>query len=261
MSDDIPVGSPPAPPGRHAAPSGWYPDPVDSRTERYWDGWQWSRNTRPFNGPVRQPSQPAGYPAPVPGGAWPRNQPTQTPSGQANFTEDRVPLARWGWRLLAVVVDTVLVGIVVTLLSIPIYLRMLGPFRDYISKILEAARTGQPPPAAPSTTELLSATDQLLAALIAIAVGMVYHVLFLRLRQATPGKLVCGLLVVPADQGQVRGGLPWRMAIVRAAVWVIPGQSAIFYLLRLVDGLFPLWHRKRQALHDVAAGTQVVKLR
>ncbi|RYZ27722.1 MAG: DUF2510 domain-containing protein, partial [Propionibacteriaceae bacterium] len=43
---DIPVGSPPAPPGRHAAPGGWYPDPLDLARERYWDGWQWSRNTR-----------------------------------------------------------------------------------------------------------------------------------------------------------------------------------------------------------------------
>src|SRR4028118_1050230 len=44
---DIPVGSPPVPPGRHAAPGGWYADPVDPARERYWDGWQWSRNTRP----------------------------------------------------------------------------------------------------------------------------------------------------------------------------------------------------------------------
>ncbi len=207
------------------------------------------------------PLAPTGYPAPRPGTGWPPGLPAQTASGQANFTADQVPLARWGWRLLAVVVDTVLVGIVVTALSIPVYLRMLGPIRDYMSKTLEAARTGQPPPAMPDTSQWLSGQDQLLTALIAIAVGMVYHVLFLRMKQATPGKLICGLLVVPVDRGQLRGGLPWRMAIVRAAVWVIPGQSVVFYLLRLIDGLFPLWHRKRQALHDVAAGTQVVKLR
>src|SRR6478736_5390805 len=44
---DIPVGSPVPPPGRHAAPGGWYPDPIDASQERYWDGWQWSRTTRP----------------------------------------------------------------------------------------------------------------------------------------------------------------------------------------------------------------------
>ena len=51
---DIPIGSPPVPPGRHAAPGGWYPDPVDPAQERYWDGWQWSRNTRPRAG-TQQP--------------------------------------------------------------------------------------------------------------------------------------------------------------------------------------------------------------
>src|ERR687893_2334959 len=65
---DIPVGSPPVPPGRHAAPGGWYADPVDPARERYWDGWQWSRNTRPrdvapFPPPVPPGGPPPGYPA------------------------------------------------------------------------------------------------------------------------------------------------------------------------------------------------------
>ena len=66
MSSEIPVGSPPVPPGRHAAPSGWYPDPVNRANERYWDGWQWSRNTRPSENPAAGqpvgPVQPYGQP-------------------------------------------------------------------------------------------------------------------------------------------------------------------------------------------------------
>ena len=69
---DIPVGSPPVPPGRHAAPGGWYADPVDPARERYWDGWQWSRNTRPREGqapPYAAPAgaAPTGYPGAGPG--------------------------------------------------------------------------------------------------------------------------------------------------------------------------------------------------
>ncbi|HEV2928958.1 MAG TPA: DUF2510 domain-containing protein, partial [Propionibacteriaceae bacterium] len=65
---DIPVGSPPVPPGRHAAPGGWYADPVDPARERYWDGWQWSRNTRPrevtrYAAPPAAGGPPLGYPA------------------------------------------------------------------------------------------------------------------------------------------------------------------------------------------------------
>ena len=39
------------------------------------------------------------------------------------------------------------------------------------------------------------------------------------------------------------------------------GISSFLGLVTLVDVLFPLWHRKRQALHDIAAKTQVVRPR
>jgi uncharacterized RDD family membrane protein YckC len=32
-------------------------------------------------------------------------------------------------------------------------------------------------------------------------------------------------------------------------------------LITVVDVLFPLWHPKRQALHDMAARTQVIRSR
>ncbi|WP_198672010.1 DUF2510 domain-containing protein, partial [Desertihabitans aurantiacus] len=59
---EIPVGSPQPPPGRHAAPGGWYPDPVDQRRERWWDGWQWSRDVRERQAPVA-PVRSGGGPA------------------------------------------------------------------------------------------------------------------------------------------------------------------------------------------------------
>src|SRR5215210_4105633 len=104
---DIPVGSPPVPPGRHAAPGGWYADPVDPARERYWDGWQWSRNTRPREaapyipptaiGPPPGNFAQAGYPVP------PRYL-----SHQAVATADGVRLAGWWWRALAAILDNVI---------------------------------------------------------------------------------------------------------------------------------------------------------
>jgi uncharacterized RDD family membrane protein YckC len=85
-------------------------------------------------------------------------------------------------------------------------------------------------------------------------------VLFLRLKSATLGKMLCRLRVVPVDQGRHLGGLSWGSAIVRALVWLVPSLNAILLPLRLVDALFPLWHPKRQALHDLAARTQVVRV-
>ncbi|MFL6065513.1 MAG: RDD family protein [Friedmanniella sp.] len=273
---DIPVGSPPVPPGRHAAPSGWYADPIDAGQERYWDGWQWSRNTRaregtaaPGQGPAGYPPQPGlsanpgysqypGYPQQGPSQPW-TGQPTAGRPGQATMTADGVPLAGWWWRALAAIVDGVFVGILGSLASLPLLLPMIRRLSAFVAQSMEAARQGQVQPPPPSTTELLPVGDQLMLSLIAVAISFVYQVVFLHWRGATPGKLICGLRVVPVDRGRYRDRLAWGSVSVRALVWTLPGLSSLLFLVRLLDVLFPLWQPKRQALHDLAARTQVVK--
>jgi uncharacterized RDD family membrane protein YckC len=110
-------------------------------------------------------------------------------------------------------------------------------------------------------TDLISGTNQLIVAFVTLLVGMIYHAGFLRWKSATPGKLICGLRVVPVDRGRDPGPLAWNSIVIRVAFWVLPGISAVLRLLTLVDVLFPLWQPKRQALHDLAAKTQVVRLR
>ncbi|HEU4547745.1 MAG TPA: RDD family protein, partial [Microlunatus sp.] len=221
MSSEIPVGSPPVPPGRHAAPSGWYPDPVNRANERYWDGWQWSRTTRPQEGSAApQPAQdPVGqappqsyppYPSSPYGQAPPQQPygqaPSQQPYGQAPTpypgnayaakpvptTADGVPLAGWWWRALAIVIDAVIVGVASSLLLLPIYLRLASTLGDYFRATVEAAQRGQPMPAQPDLTALLSGTDQLILLLVSLGVHTLYITLFLRWRSATPGKMVVG---------------------------------------------------------------------
>jgi uncharacterized RDD family membrane protein YckC len=94
---------------------------------------------------------------------------------------------------------------------------------------------------------------------IALGIGMLYHMAFLRWKGATLGKLVCGLRVVPVDRGRDPGPLGWTTVGIRAAIWVLPGISSLLALVTVLDALFPLWHPKRQALHDLAAKTQVVR--
>lgn len=306
---DIPVGSPPVPPGRHAAPGGWYPDPLDQRKERYWDGWQWSRNTRDITSAAgSQPGQspygpPQGYP-PQPPQAYPpqgygsqsyppRNQspqagpppagpgdypqaPPQQPypyppqqyqpnypavvGGRAAATADGVPLASWWWRVLAVVVDSVLVSLIAAIPSFPIYGRLFDQIAVLIREAMQAAQSGQSAPVVPSTGALISTGDQLLLTLITVGVSFVYQLVFLRLRSATPGKLLCRLRVVPVDAGRHPGPLAWSTVVIRVAVWVLPGLYVLFTLFKLLDALFPLWQPKRQAIHDLVARTQVVRL-
>jgi uncharacterized RDD family membrane protein YckC len=296
----IPVGSPPVPPGRHAAPSGWYADPLDGAQERYWDGWQWSRNTRlreggapatptpPVTAGPPQPAYPPGQAGPLGQGYPP--QPGQQPPGypsypgypnqpgypgypnqpgypgqpvpaqprQAAFTADGVRLAGWWWRVLASLVDGLVVTLLVTLATLSLLLPMLERLSAYFAEVVTAAQSGLPqPPLDPQS--VLSSGDQLLLALASVGITFVYHFAFLRWRAATPGKLLCGLRVVPVDQGRVEGGLPAQTAAVRAIVWAAPGLNTLLMLFQLADVLFPLWHPRRQAIHDLLARTQVVR--
>jgi len=293
VSSEIPVGSPPVPPGRHAAPSGWYPDPVNRANERYWDGWQWSRTTRPQEGsaprrpaqtPVGQapypsyPQQPYGQTPQQPYGQAPQQpygQAPQQPYGQAPApypgnagatkpvptTEDGVPLAGWWWRALAIVIDAVIVGVSASLLLLPIYLRLASTLGDYFRATVEAAQQGQPMPPQPDVAALLSGNDQLILLLVSLGVHTAYITLFVRWRSATPGKMVVGLRVVPVDRGRSTERLGWSTCLIRALIWTVPNVQAVLLVIRIVDVMMPLWNPKRQALHDVAAKTQVVKIR
>lgn len=288
---DIPVGSPPVPPGRHAAPGGWYPDPAQPGQERYWDGWQWSRNTRPVEvthapgvhpypgyaqpgpGPVsgHQPGPPPPYGQsgpPVSGYGQPYAYPPgPTPGvsavsarGQANLTADGVPLAPWGWRLLAVVIDGVAFGLIAQVVVTPVVLLTGNRFGEWYSELIQAYVAGIQGNRVPDLNALLATLpirDLLLQTALSTVLLTAYHLVFLRLKAATPGKLICGLRVVPAGRGQAPARLSWHQAGVRVLVWAVAGS--LISLLRLLDGLWPLWQPKRQALHDLAAGTQVIK--
>ncbi len=310
---DIPIGTPPSPPGRHAAPGGWYPDPIDAAQERYWDGWQWSRNTRPREGAAPQSSagqphggqpyggqtyggqsygdQPyGGQPGssqgpysgqqsqgqqPYPGEPYPGQQPyAGGPYGnqvaptapaalggraQATITADGVPLSGWWWRVLAAWLDGIFVSLLVAIPAFPIYRRMYVSIAAYFNEVLSAAQSGQAPPAQPAVTSFLSSTDQVALLAIQIGVALVYNIAFLRWRSATPGKLICALRVVPVDEGHFPGPLSWNSVVIRTLVWVLPGVSSFLIIFRVIDGLFPLWQPKRQALHDLAARTQVIR--
>ena len=279
---DIPIGSPPVPPGRHAAPGGWYPDPVDAAQERYWDGWQWSRNTRPREASSRRvsPSRSGGSSAErATDGGQPSGS-SPLPYGRATArlvprTSDGVPLAGWWWRVLAVVIDYMIVSTLTAIVLGPIYLKLVKGASEIVNAILAAARAGQTTPPPVTTTDLLSPREQLIVLVVSLTLHMLYLAGFWRWKAATPGKLACGLRIVPFDQGRSRERLPWRAILIRAAIWVLPAAqnwllAAIWVLpaaqnwllaLRLIDALYPLWHPRRLAIHDLAARTQVVKVR
>ncbi|MCW2812502.1 MAG: hypothetical protein JWP61_2960 [Friedmanniella sp.] len=246
---DIPVGSPPTPSGRHAAPGGWYPDPAADGQERYWDGWQWSRNTRP--------AERAEAPRPGPTGSTPLAP--LPPGARAVATADGVRLAGWWWRALAATVDSLLISLIITPVTLAVYRPTIEAMVTWFRAAMAAASAGGQPPPTPDVTNLVSASDQFLVIAATLVVGMAFHVLFLRWRGATPGKLLCGMRVVPVDRGRSTERLGWATVVIRAAVWVVPNASSLLTLVRIADVLFPLWQPRRQSLHDLAARTQVIR--
>ena len=174
-------------------------------------------------------------------------------------TADGVPLAGWWWRVLAAVIDYVLLSTVVTIVAAPVWLPIYEAFAAYLEAVVEAAQAGATAPPVMDPNQLVPVRAQVILTAVSVGLGMLYHVTFLRWKGATLGKLACRLRVVPVDRGRDPGPLSWNAVGIRAAVWVLPGISSLLALFTVVDALFPLWHPKRQALHDLAAKTQVVK--
>ena len=111
-------------------PAGWYPDPSAPQTDgygrvRYWDGIAWTDHvqmpTPTYAGPPAY-QQPPAYP----GYAAYANPVPSTPDG--------VPLAGWWWRVLAQIIDGILLAPVTAELVAAAVLRRaidvdLAPFR------------------------------------------------------------------------------------------------------------------------------------
>jgi uncharacterized RDD family membrane protein YckC len=244
-------------------------DPLDGSRERYWDGWSWSRNTRQ-SGPQQPPSAPNAAPGPPPAGygGYPQQpfvQPgphppvAEAPAGAS--TADGVPLAGWWWRFLAAIVDLIIVSIIGTICAIPVIMRIMPRIAALYQETLAAVEAGQaPPPINP--TSIFSVGDTLLINSISMAVAAIYFVLFWRFRSASPGQLLCGLRVVAVDQGQNTEPLPWLQIVLRALVFAVPLMAgSVLFLIGVLNALFPLWNDKRQAIHDLVAKTQVVKIK
>jgi uncharacterized RDD family membrane protein YckC len=236
-------------------PAGWYPDPEAPPgfvpLLRWWDGYQWTDHRQP----PPSTSRPAG-PA--------------TPDGQ--------PLSGWWWRVLASLLDWILLTIVIYAVTLPVqsdiqsealrlqevYVQRLaagesGAFGDYLREVMD-----------------LYYADHVLSMIVLPAlITLVYHAGMLRNRGATLGKVVCRLRVrLREDDGR----LPWstigaRLAVQWGPSWVVglavalDAPLALSLVAGLAAGTFALVDplcalgTRRQAIHDRAARTVVVRPR
>jgi uncharacterized RDD family membrane protein YckC len=233
-------------------PADWYPDPNDDRQLRYWDGSAWTAHVAAA--PV--PARPTG--------------PT-TPDGE--------PLAGWWWRVLAYVIDTIIISVVSSIVSIPAQIQMqrdLMPVMERFDRAIEQ-NPDTPPDFGAFFNDYLDVMQQHAFWLVAptVILTLLYWVIFLRWKGATPGKLMLGMRVRLRDRA---GTLPWssiiaRMVLQFGVVWTVfvvafmTGSVSMFVvwilvsLFMLIDPLWATWDSKRQTLHDKLAATNVVRPR
>lgn len=259
---------------------GWYQDPFGTGPEdrRYWDGETWLAAQQVQPTQAQAPGAPAYLQQPEPPqqpvqGGWGDRDEQPSRFGFAGFggqpaspddrlrTPDGVELAGWGRRFVAYLIDGIVLGIVSLLLGA--VLGIWGP----LTELLDAATTTDPSTDLTPQFEAFlqdNAGTLLMFSLLQLVASGIYHVVLTATKGRTVGKRIVGIRVRLRE----REGLPiWRAAVLR---WLVhhalpnlgsgvPGLGFIAALFPLIDGLWPLWDARRQAIHDKAAKTSVVR--
>jgi uncharacterized RDD family membrane protein YckC len=122
---------------------------------------------------------------------------------------------------------------------------------EVINQMLTATQAGDQARVLALQNEMTGPTIQF--SIVLWLVTSAYCLIFWTTTGQTPGKMALGISVRRADQP---GPLPLGTAVLRR---LVPLASQVVPFLSLLDGLWPLWDDKRQALHDKVAGTQVVE--
>ena len=154
----------------------------------------------------------------------------------------RVPLAPWWKRLVAILIDGMIVGLS-TLVVVLVFAAALGP----------STTTNQPQQSSAGAT--LGALAGLWIVL-AIPGAVYFGALNGSRRGQTVGKMALGIAVRDAQTGAPIGF--WR-AVGRNLITVV--FSIALYIPYILDSLAPLWDRRRQAWHDKVAHSVVVDVR
>lgn len=225
--------------------AGWYPDPAQPDTQRYWDGQQWVGARLPIGA---QP--PPGPVSTVPATSWgPSTAPGETPA--PTTVDVSHAIAPVGYRLAARLIDfAVLFGLNVVVNGYFVF-QLVQELYPAIARA-NAQGAGTPAEISPYAGTLLRIIFGL-----ATALWFAYEVPAMIGTGQTLGKRLVGVRVVTTDGTPVGFGRAFQR-------WAIAGLPTLFWpwggmLVQLVDSAWCLWDRPhRQCLHDKSAGTVVV---
>ena len=205
------------------------------------------------------PSGQPGYAQPGYGQPASYGSPYQPyPGAGYGYTAKDPSLAEWWQRLLARIIDGLILSVLIVPLWIPVFTSLVNKLRN-INNQYGGNTNGPAAQAAINhvTGEFFGEIFLVFIAglVIAVAYDWLQHGLWGR----TLGKRALGTMVVTASTRTKVGA---GAAGGRAAVYVLPALVPIVGgLFALLNELWLLWDRQRQCLHDKAAQTVVIKVR
>src|SRR6478735_2174737 len=167
-------------------------------------------------------------------------------------TADGVPLASWGRRLAAWIID----GILLTILTYLLLRAFTPAYFTTVENLIDAASRQNQAEIQNIAQDI--ARESFRVGLITWATVTVYCLAFWTTLAQTPGKMALGISVRRVDRP---GPLDIVSALRRrllSVLQIVPLVSGLYFIVFLLDYLWPLWNDKRQALHDKVGGTQVV---
>lgn len=224
-----------------AAP-GWYQDPGGAPGQlRYYDGQQWTEHR----------AAPAVFPTPMPYPPHPG-----APMVGEKTTPDGRPLASWGLRLAAQLIDNMILGVLNLVVTLPVLLPIIENQANSDQQWADT-HPGQIRPIDPFWIYRDHWHALILLGAFGIITSAIYYMGSWRWKQASPGKLAIGLRIEYRDSSDP---LTWGAIVKR---WLVLGGVGIFSivgsLFRLVDCLWPLWDKQSQALHEKWPKTNVIR--
>ena len=219
--------------------------------------------------PYGQPQQygqtpqygPPGYP-PVPPGGYNAMPPAYATALGVKTTPDGVPLATYGQRVGAWIIDFLIQLVITTVAGWYWLSQFITWYMNWFTDLMNQAEAGS----ASSIDQAQLSADisgyVLPISLISFAVTIIYQVAFLTWKGATPGKMALGIAVRLREKP---GNPTLAVALKRQLIYIgtsllslVPGIGVSSVMIKILNLLWPLWDDKRQALHDKVAATNVV---
>jgi uncharacterized RDD family membrane protein YckC len=235
----------------------------------------------PGQGAGQAPAQPPAQPpatggwqapsAPQPGQQHPQFPGAQQPGGwnapaypglrRVATTPDGQPLAGYGQRVGAFILDWLLQTFIAGLLGSYFLVQAFSRYFDQVSSMMNTVQGGGQPDFN-ALMDSIDSTQLMYFSVVSIVVFAAYQYFFLTRSGQTPGKMATGISVrlrerpgpPPSAVVLRRIGLPIALFVLQ----IVPLVGTIAGLARLLDLLWPAWDERKQALHDKVAGTNVV---